>query len=267
MSSANLYSNEFLSYEINNYILVPSNDLWEKWIQESEGWPRIFVRLTTPFGTSKIISVGDPVFTDMMGMRNAMFIPLWMLDSLGLTGDGSPCSYELVNPNSLEKATKIVVKPVDNLLHGVDVKQELEFAFSQIGILSENDTLLVKIHELGGESTFIHIQHLEPSETVFLDGDTIPIEFETSVFDASGSSLPTTGRPPTPVPRQPPMLPIPDLPTILQPPPNEEQTSMIPSSMIPPSQITSSNITNGNLRNTSSSSAFVPFSGKGYSLK
>ncbi len=267
MTSANLYSNEFLSYEKNNYSLIPSNDLWETWIRQSEGWPRIFVRLTTPFGTSKIISVGDPIFTEGMGIHNAMFIPLWMLDSLGLTGDGSDCSYELVNPNSLEKATKIVVKPVDNLLHGVDVKQELEFAFSQIGVLCKNDTLLVKIHELGGESTFIHIQHLEPSETVFLDGDTIPIEFETSVFDASGSSLPTTGRPPTPVPRQPPMLPLPDLPTILQPPPRDDQTSMIPSSILQPTEQTANSTTSRSFRNTSTSSAFVPFSGKGYSLK
>jgi hypothetical protein len=265
MSSANLYSNEFLSVEKNNYVLIPTNDLWEQWIQNSEGSPRLFVRITTPFGTSKIISVGDPVYSEAIGIQNAMFIPLWMLDSIGLSGDGSSCSYELVNPNSLEKATKIVVKPVDNLIHGVDVKQELEYAFSQIGILTQNDTLLVKLHELGGESTFIHIQHLEPSETVFLDGDTIPIEFESSVFDASGSSLPTTGRPPTPIPSQPPILPIPTDENYLQSSPQEvEQTSMIPPSNI---QSFSNPTTNRMLRNTSTSSAFVPFSGKGYSLK
>ena len=245
MPSANLYSNDFLATEKNNYILTPTHDLWEDWIQQSEGWPRMFVKLTTPFGTSKVVSVGDPVYLESIEFTKSLFLPLWMLDSLGVPGDGFSCSYELVSPNSLEKATKIVVRPVENLIHGVDVKQELEYAFSQLGVLSKDETILVNLHELGGESTFIHIQYLEPADTVFLDGDTIPIEFETSVYDASGSSLPSLpslARPPTPIPTSPPMFPFADL----------QQSSMIPD-------ITSSS--------NSTSSGFVPFSGKGHSLK
>lgn len=257
MEIANLYSNAFIGSE-HKYVLTPTNDLWEKWIHNSEGCTRMFVRIICPSGISKIISVGDPVYSE--DFTNSMFIPLWMLDSLAYTGDGSQCNYELVSYHSLEKATKIVVKPVDNLIHNVDVKQELEYAFSQLGVLTKDETILVNIHELGGQPTFIHIHHLEPSNTVFLDGDSIPIEFETSVYDASGSLPPTTERPPTPIPRQPPTLPIPDLPTILQPPPQDDHQS----SMIPPINSIRNRTYNSS---NSSNSSFVPFSGKGYSLK
>lgn len=243
MQTANLYSNEFIGSE-NNYVLIPTNDLWEQWIQQSEGCTRLFIRIISPFGMSKIVSVGDPIY--LHDFTKSLFVPLWMIDSLGYTGDGSECSYELVSHHTLEKATKIIVKPIDNLLHSVDVKQELEYAFSQLGVLTKDETILVHIHELGGQPTFIHIHSVEPANTVFLDGDSIPIEFETSVFDTSAP--PVTGRPPTPIPSQPPALPIPHLP----PPRDEQQTSMIPS------MISSSSI---------STSAFVPFSGKGYSLK
>lgn len=243
MTVANLYSNEFIGSE-HNYVLTPTNDLWEKWIHQSEGCTRMFIRIMSPNGASKMVSVGDPIYLE--DFTNSIFLPLWMLDSLGFTGDGSECSYEVVSHHSLEQATKIVVRPVDNLLHGVDVKQELEYAFSQLGTLTKDDTILINVHELGGEATYIHIHHLEPANTVFLDGDSIPIEFETSVYDASGSAPPTSGRPPTPIPRPPPALPI----------PTDENNDEQQSSMIP-------------LTNSSSSrpSTFVPFSGKGYSLK
>ena len=129
-------------------------------------------------------------------------------------------------------ATKIVLQPLDTELYHCDVTTAISEHLSQWQTLTEGTTFTVLCAELGGFPVDIFVQKTEPESTVLLRGE-VPFELaeplETIVEwePPTNTTTNTIKRPLTPIPEQIPFL------TTFEP----------------------------------TGSGFIPFSGKGYSLK
>ena len=221
------------------YVVRPSRDIWERWIQDHIDESRLFIRLFHPvlLGESFLASVGDPVISDH---QNAVFLPIWMADANQFDACGEKTQYEILTSNQLPRAERIVLRPVELYLTEVDVVAALEKSFSRLGVLQQGKLYQVGLDELGGVEAHIYVEVLEPDDEVYLDGDEIPLEFEQSV-----EAFRPTERVPTPPPA----------PPVALTPPGEEDL-MVPRNFLSGAPAPPLLPRRG----------FVPFSGKGHSL-
>jgi hypothetical protein len=125
-------------------------------------------------------------------------------------------------------ATKIVLQPLDSELYHCDITTAVSEHLAQWQTLTEGTTFTVPCQELGGFLVDIFVQKTEPETTVLLRGE-VPFELAEPLETIVEWEKKTEERPLTPIPDD-----VPLLNTIVYPP---------------------------------AKNGFVPFSGKGYSLK
>lgn len=253
MSTIHLYSECFAEGNWNEESVVrPSRDIWERWQQEHFGASRLFLRIQHPrTGDDYYCSIGDPIQTDL---KNAVFLPMWMIDSNQYDGCGDETIGHIITPDEIPKATRIVLKPVDSLIHQVDVVRCLEQPLSSLGVLQQGKTYLIPLSELGGYLCPVFVDRLEPADVVFLDGDEIPLEFTQAVdyFE------------PPPRPATPPPQPLPLLnPLVGNMLPEDIQQAFSPDNRV---ILPRNNAQSGRIQRSHCPSGFVPFSGKGHRL-
>jgi hypothetical protein len=113
-------------------------------------------------------------------------------------------TIEAFESDSLPKATRIVLRPIDSSLFDADFMPVLEAAFSRMGVLQQGRQIQVPIAELG-ITVDLFVEKTEPEAEVYLDGDEIPLEFEQAVdYRAPLAPLaPHVPRPDTPIPDEP----------------------------------------------------------------
>jgi hypothetical protein len=166
-------------------------------MQENHGDTRVFLRIFHPDGDgSFIVALGNPV-TGIT--ENRVFMPQWMLASNRLDGFGETVTIEAFESDSLPKATRIVLRPIDSSLFDADFMPVLEAAFSRMGVLQQGRQIQVPIAELG-ITVDLFVEKTEPSAEVYLDGDDIPLEFEQAMDYRPPIALPLAPRPDTPIP-------------------------------------------------------------------
>jgi|688.fasta_scaffold385507_1 hypothetical protein len=129
------------------------------------------------------------------------------------------------------QATKILLQPLDNELYHCDIASSVSAYLSNWNILKKNTILTVPCQELGGFEVDVFVKDIEPADLVILRGD-VPME-----LDEPLETVPEWVVPPKQELPQPQELPQ-ELP---------EEPSPFEGTQ-PPRK-------------------FVPFSGKGYSLK
>ena len=198
----------------DQFVVRATQELWSKWMQENHGTTRVFLRIFHPDGDGTfIVALGNPV-TGIT--ENRVFMPQWMLTSNRLDGFGETVTIEAFESDSLPKATRIVLRPIDSSLFDADFMPVLEAAFSRMGVLQQGRQIQVPIAELG-ITVDLFVEKTEPEVEVYLDGDEIPLEFEQAVdyraplvpLAPLAPLAPHVPRPDTPVPDEPLSL-IPD---------------------------------------------------------
>jgi hypothetical protein len=184
----------------DQFVVRATQELWSKWMQENHGTTRVFLRIFHPDGdASFIVALGNPV-TGIT--ENRVFMPEWMLASNRLAGFGETVTIEAFESDSLPKATRIVLRPIDSSLFDADFMPVLETAFSRMGVLQQGRQIQVPIAELG-ITVDLFVEKTEPAAEVYLDGDEIPLEFEQAMDYRPPVALPQAPRPDTPVPPEP----------------------------------------------------------------
>ena len=182
----------------DQFVVRATQELWSKWMQENHGTTRVFLRIFHPDGDrSFIVALGNPV-TGIT--ENRVFMPEWMLASKCLEGSGEMVAIEAFESDSLPKATRIVLRPIDSSLFDADFMPVLETAFSRMGVLQQGRQIQLPIAELG-ITVDLFVEKTEPASEVYLDGDEIPLEFERAVDYRAPSPL--APRPGTPIPPEP----------------------------------------------------------------
>ena len=196
-----LFSDCYTEVESKDLFVVrATQELWSKWMQENAGDTRVFLRIFHPDGEgSFIVALGDPI----QGIaENRIYMPSWMLNSNRLEGSGESVVVEAFESDSLPKATRIVLRPIESSFFDADFLPILEKVFSRMGVLQQGKQILVPIEELGGIMAELFVEKTEPGMEVYLDGDDIPLEFE-QAMDYRPMPLPLPPRAATP-----PMPPI-----------------------------------------------------------
>ena len=229
-----LFSDCYTEVESKDLFVVrATQELWSKWMQENAGDTRVFLRIFHPDGEgSFIVALGDPI----QGIaENRIYMPSWMLNSNRLEGSGESVVVEAFESDSLPKATRIVLRPIESSFFDADFLPILEKVFSRMGVLQQGKQILVPIEELGGIMAELFVEKTEPGMEVYLDGDDIPLEFE-QAMDYRPVPLPLAPRAATP-----PMAPMPPIEQFIE--------SLALPPMVPTAQ-----------------AGFMPFQGSGHRL-
>jgi hypothetical protein len=191
-----LWSKDYSPVECNDpFTAQVSYDLWQRIMREDEG-KRHFLRIH-----DWIVPCGQPVNYE----GNHAFLPLWMIDSAGISGLGDEVEIEVLNEEAFPPATRIVLKVVDSAFYTSDIKEELEKALSAIGVIRKHTTLQIRVSSLGDFPVDLFIANTEPADVVLCDGEEVALEFEEPVdyFEPPVSVSPVTPeqkRPSTPIP-------------------------------------------------------------------
>jgi len=180
-----LWSKDYSPIECNDpFTAQVSHDLWNRIMRDEEG-KRHFLRIH-----DWIVPCGQPVTYE----GDHAFLPLWMIDSAGISGFGDEVNIEVLNEEAFPPATRIVLKVVDSAFYSSDIKDELEKALSAIGVIRKHTTLQIRVSALGDFPVDVFVANTEPADVVLCDGEEVTLEFEEPVDQFEPP------RPPTPIP-------------------------------------------------------------------
>lgn len=187
--TVNLWSKAYSPVpDTNRFTALVNRSLWQKSVRD-ETSNRGFLRIIHPHGLHDlIVPIGDPVDAD-----NTIYLPLWLLDSSGLQGEGEEVNVTILDQEAFPPATQLVFKVIDSAFYSSDVKDELEKALTQIGVIRRHTTLQIPVTALGGFLVDIFVANTEPAEYVLCDGE-VAVEFEEPVDQVEAV------RPGTPIP-------------------------------------------------------------------
>lgn len=129
------------------------------------------------------VALGDPIADTHQA---AVYVPQWILDASSEehVGQGETVSVECIAAETLPRATRLCFRVIGDLPEDVDVRELLEGALSQLGVLSLGQMLPVPAFE----GCVLMVEACEPADRVFLDGAEVALEIEREV-EAVGAAL------------------------------------------------------------------------------
>lgn len=148
------------------------------WIQLHELYPvakRLFAKIKSGDKTLHC-ALGQPVRSSTTA--ESVFLPQWAIDYLNIYEMGGIYEIEWLSEECFREATRIVLRPHDSSFYSADIKEELETALTQYGILHTGTTIPISIKALGDYEIKFDVVSLEPATNVLLQGDEVAIEFE-----------------------------------------------------------------------------------------
>lgn len=173
---------------------------WNKVHNENEGVRRIFAKITLNDKTV-ICPLGEPIreaLIDVNDRKNCpAFIPLWAFDKLTIEGLGSKADIQWCSEEFFPEATRIVIRPHSSTFYESNIKDELEVAFTEYGVLQVGLRLPIKVKALNNRIIDVDIVALEPASIVLMQGDDVEIEFEKTFDEMLIPDLVPTLVPPT----------------------------------------------------------------------
>ena len=130
MYSMELWSTIFIDSSDWATCILPVQK-WREVTDEHEG-SRLIAEITV--GDKSIYAaLGTPIHDD----TDRMYLPNWMLDQLGVCGEGEEAVVSWRSEEAFPEATRIVLRPHDSAFYHADAKEELERALTQLGILRQ----------------------------------------------------------------------------------------------------------------------------------
>ncbi len=173
------YCPGFPEADTEQYTISVDKRLWERCMRD-EHLDRMFVKIQHPHGGEPWIApMGSPI--DMgpdSDETYAIFVPVWMLDSGSLQGEGEDVQIEALTVDAFPEATKLVFRVVDSAFYSSEIKEELEKALSSLGVVRQHTTLSIPLESLDGFKVDVFISKTEPANIVLCHGEEIPVEFE-----------------------------------------------------------------------------------------
>ena len=116
------------------------------------------------------IALGDPLPDTQ---EAAIYVPQWILDA-GTEEGGRETVFECVPSEGLPRATRLGFRVVGDLPEDIDVRELLEGALSQLGVLGLGQMIPVPAFD----TCILVVEVCEPAERVFLDGTEVALEIE-----------------------------------------------------------------------------------------
>lgn len=140
------------------------------------------------------VALGDPIPDTHQA---AVYVPQWILDASSAQGQGEMVSVECIAAERLPRAQRLCFRVIGDLPEDVDVRELLEGALSQLGVLSLGQMIPVPAFE----GCVLMVEACEPADRVFLDGAEVALEIEREAATASASAAAAVGAaPPVPPP-------------------------------------------------------------------
>lgn len=163
-----------------------------------------------------------PVPSENRWNRN-LYVPQWILESAGMTGEGEEIQIRFERCESLPKATKLGFKIMGDVPEGIDLRELLEGPLSSLGALESGQIIPAPVLD----GVHLLVQTCEPEGgAVFLDGAEVELELESDIVPQP------VERPPTPRPAEPEILP-PFGPIVELPPVTPSRGRCPPSTFVP----------------------------------
>jgi hypothetical protein len=215
-----LYSQDYCpSGDLSPFHAIVEESIWKQVYENEDEGGRKFVRLFNEEGTLEWIApMGGVVYQKLYHederepSQKAVYLPIWMLDSAGFSGEGETVKCSILTNDAFPEASKITLRVVDSAFYNANVKEELEAALTNLGILQNHTVLQIPVRSLGDFQVELFVSKLEPADCVLCDGEEVVVEFEEPV-----DHYEPPPRPPTPIP----------------PPVAALQDGMIPNSLPP----------------------------------
>jgi len=146
------------------------------------------------------VALGDPIPDTQQA---AVYVPQWILDASSEdVGQGEMVSVECIAAERFPRATRLCFRVIGDLPEDVDVRELLEGALSQLGVLSLGQMLPVPAFE----GCVLMVEACEPADHVFLDGAEVALEIEreaereTAVVGAAMAAVPPMPPVASPIP-------------------------------------------------------------------
>lgn len=179
--SIKLYSFRYLDEEelanVSQWSVYPSTDVWRRLMSQREESQRWIARLGESDMNSVLIGMSNPV---EMYSRETLYCPKWVLDALGVEGNGERVVLEWIACETIPRATRLVVRPSRRIPDGIDPRDLMEGPLSQLGGLKMGTVLPLPG---GDEGETLVVEVCEPAEEVFLDGNEIALELNEMIKD------------------------------------------------------------------------------------
>ncbi len=152
-----------------------------------------------PEKTVRYVAVAGPCECDD---DYAIYVPYSIYQELTSCGTTPKVTATVVY--ELEKATKIVLKPLDNTIYNLDMRDLLEEAMMDFPLLQKHTQFTIYIEKLGDYPVDIWVEDCEPAELVQLGGEVVldfaePLE-EFAAMPAAASAAAAAAAASVPVP-------------------------------------------------------------------
>lgn len=199
------------NFKAFNYVFLPSvthenqdNDeisihrsVLSKWIEEyhyPEG-QSLLVNVTNHLtNISRVCCLGAP----HVESQENVYLPNWIVNNLGLSeySDNNETNWVTIEPflEEIPSATKIYLKPLDNAIYHIDIRECFEKALDKFHVLEKGSMLYVNIESLGGYEVCAYVDNTEPADIVRIGGE-VGVEFL-----EPDNGIPEFAPPPIPAP-------------------------------------------------------------------
>jgi hypothetical protein len=154
----------------SKYAYVGGRD-FQRWFDDAEPGELMVLKLTGTSGLIRYVAVGGS--HDAPG-PSTIYLPASIMDEFVLAGSNkvrATVVYEL------ERATKIVLKPLDSLFYASgDMREVVENALMDYPLLQAHTQFSIELEQLGGYVVDMWVESCEPAEVVQLGGE-VELEF------------------------------------------------------------------------------------------
>ncbi len=160
-----------------------SQRAFDRLFGDNEGGLQVLKLVCVPSGTVRYVAVAAPCECD----DYAVYVPYSIYQELTVanaTLSQTPKGGELTSVSTaprctatpvyeLEKATKIVLKPLDNAIYHSEMRDLLEEAMMDFPLLQKHTQFTIYIEKLGNYPVDIWVEDCEPAELVQLGGEVV----------------------------------------------------------------------------------------------
>ena len=173
----NAWSQQLIDEDVNNYTCFLPEAKWREIHDDNSEVKRVFANIR--LGEQEYVcALGRPVRSNIETGGNPIFLPPWLIQTMGLEGVGDEVAVNWISDEHAPEATKIVLRPHESAFYHGDARDELEPVLTQYGMLKKGSTIPVPIEELGGYIILFDVIATEPADLVLMQGDEVAIEFE-----------------------------------------------------------------------------------------
>ena len=248
-----LYSKVYLEQEDSSWSARPNGRLLELLygLNRGQGSAR-WIACLGPSESAIRIALGDPVpLEDVFSC--ALFVPQWILDSVGIEGQGDEVEIRFVRSESMQRPTRLGFKVIGNIPGDIDIIDLLEEPLSQLGVLEEGQMIPAPVLE--GVCLLVVTCERDdmPMEgPVFMDGADIALEIEDDEETVAAASASASLQKPIETPAFGPFGPVP--------------FGSVPFGSVPFGSVPFGSDDFSMLPPTAPSRGFIPFQGVGHRL-